>query len=383
MFKILHLPFELLSEIAEFTLERHPLEGYVTSSSDLVALSSTAKLFYSLATPILFRDIAITKEEQLAILSQLEPKLLVRCRSVSRKHHYPISPAKFQTILTMHHCRQLSVFLDAELFQSLKFWGYVRRGPGPPELNSPYDALARILSRTKELDTFRVRIAHPTSALSAWCPLFARTPFTIPLTDALTRSKVPFTLKNLRTLELDGFSAFDCLLQAAPNLRRLCLRLSSGFPQSTNTELVRGLKHVPQLRELVYSPTTLRLRRSSFNELDNPDALFWNLAGADEGQTAPSELEEVGAEVRLLRTIGATVPLLESLDLETRRYSGEVAFCASQQILPNNVSLFPKLLCVNQRQQTLRLGILYLNRLSSMRFPPLNDSDTSRCPVRL
>lgn len=80
MCSISHLPSELLATIAEFCAERHPDEGYVICSSSLATLSSVSPLLRAVATPILFREIAITNEDQLTALSHTEPKLLARCR---------------------------------------------------------------------------------------------------------------------------------------------------------------------------------------------------------------------------------------------------------------------------------------------------------------
>lgn len=83
----------------------------------------------------------------------------------------------------------------------------------------------------------------------------------MPMSEALARSGTSISLEKLITLELDGFSNIDRLVQAAPNLRTLRLRLSGGFVQQVNLELVRALKHASRLRELVYTPATLRLKR--------------------------------------------------------------------------------------------------------------------------
>lgn len=80
MSTISHLPLELLAEIAEFSLQRHPQEGYVTSSRTLAALSSASTGLRALATPILFRELALTTEDQLLSLSHVEPTLLARCQ---------------------------------------------------------------------------------------------------------------------------------------------------------------------------------------------------------------------------------------------------------------------------------------------------------------
>lgn len=224
----------------------------------------------------------------------------------------------------------------------------MRKGAGPPGCESPFDALARVLSRTGALATLRIRLAHLTGNRSAWSPLFTKSPFAIPLGDALARAGIPYTLHNLTTLELDGFSNIDYLLRAAPRLRRLCLRLSGGFPQYVNVELVRGLAHVPQLRELLYTPATLRVRgETTVNPLDGLDAagdVFWNFP--DDGEDATAIPEDVRARVELIHAIGVVVPRLETLDLETRWYGKGTAFCTPHEILPSTVSPFISNMCL-------------------------------------
>jgi hypothetical protein len=231
------------------------------------------------------------------------------------------------------------VFLDIPLFESLKFWGFVRRGTGPPGCESPFDGLARILSQTPSLSAFRILVANLTGTRSAWSPLFAKSPFAIPMNDALCRSKARISLPNLAILELDGFSNIDRLLQAAPNLRRLRLRLSGGFPQYVNVELARGLKYVPQLRELVYTPSTLRVRgETTLNVIDGLEGagnIFWDIP-EDETSTA----NESRMRVELIHDIGSRVPLLQNLVLETRWYGRDIKFCAPHEILSPNVSAF-------------------------------------------
>lgn len=238
--------------------------------------------------------------------------------------------------------REFNVFLDVPLFESLKFWGFVRNGTGPPGCESPFDGLARILSRTPNLSAFRILIANLMGAHSAWSPLFIKSPFTIPMSDALCRSGVHISLPNLTTLELDGFSDIDRLLRATPNLRRLCLRLSGGFPQCVNVELVRSLKHVPQLRELVYTPSTLCVRgETTLNPIDidgvgSAGDILWNFPG-EAGDESPIE-DESWRRVELIRAIGSRTPFLQNLVLEARWYGREPKFCAPHEILSPNVS---------------------------------------------
>lgn len=218
----------------------------------------------------------------------------------------------------------------------------MRRGTGPPRCESPFDGLAQILSRTPSLSAFRILIANLTGTRSAWSPLFAKSPFAIPISDALCRSKTHISLPNLAILELDGFSDIDRLLQAAPNLQRLRLRLSGGFPQYVNVELVRGLKYVPRLRELVYTPSTLRVRgETTLNAIDGLEGAgdtLWNFPGEAEDEI--SIADESRMRVELMHDIGSRVPLLQNLVLETRWYGRETKFCAPNEILSPIVSTF-------------------------------------------
>lgn len=78
MCTISRLPFELLALVADLTVVRHPTEGHVVDSSSLAAFSSTSSTLRAISLPILFRDLSITSEEQLAALSQADPQYL-RC----------------------------------------------------------------------------------------------------------------------------------------------------------------------------------------------------------------------------------------------------------------------------------------------------------------
>lgn len=240
-------------------------------------------------------------------------------------------------------CRHLSIFLDPELFEAFKFWGFVRRRAGPPGGASPYDAVAHILSHTTALNTLRIQLAHLTGPQSAWSPLFHESPFAIPLSDALSRSNIPFTLPNLHTLELDGFSNIDRLLKVSPELEILRLRLSGGFSDLANAELVRAVGYVSGLQELTYTPGTLRLEKER-----TPVALangHWNFQqdaeDADEEDGLALSNEEMCARVELVQELGLKLPTLKSLNLETKSYGSDVSFTTPQEILPSIVSLSP------------------------------------------
>lgn len=213
---------------------------------------------------------------------------------------------------------------------------------GPNTYLSPFDALARILSRTPHLSTLRIQVARISGPQSPWSPLFIKEPFAVPMSEALARLSTTnsFRLEKLVTLELDGFSNIDALLQAAPNLRTLRLRLSGGFAQHVNLELVQALKHASGLRELVYTPATLRLKKEATVPLQVANGLFWNFAheDEDEDQVNASPTEEMHARVEFISALGAVVPCLEVLDLRTRWFGLEQSsFYAPQELVPSTV----------------------------------------------
>jgi hypothetical protein len=80
---ISELPPELIETIAEFAQRRHPREGYVTDSSSLAAFSSASRYLRTISTPILFREIAVTSEEEIWALSRVEKSFLARTRQVT------------------------------------------------------------------------------------------------------------------------------------------------------------------------------------------------------------------------------------------------------------------------------------------------------------
>jgi len=80
MCSISDLPLELIEEISEFALRRHPQEGYVTDSTSLAAFSSASRSLRTILTHILFREMTVTTEEQICALSRLEATFLARTR---------------------------------------------------------------------------------------------------------------------------------------------------------------------------------------------------------------------------------------------------------------------------------------------------------------
>ena len=77
---ITHLPVELLANIAECAVERHPTLGYAIDSSALSALSTVNNVFREVSLPTLYREIPITSEYQLDALSRANPTSLSRLR---------------------------------------------------------------------------------------------------------------------------------------------------------------------------------------------------------------------------------------------------------------------------------------------------------------
>ena len=248
-------------------------------------------------------------------------------------------------MLTIHADRELSVFLDADFFESCKFWGFVRNGSGPPGCSSPYDCLAKILSQTPRLQHFRIRVATSTST---WASLYKR-PFAIPLSDALMRSRFPISLPNLKTLELDCFGDLHKLLAATPNLRILRLRVSGGFPEDTNHDLVRSLAYVPKLEELSYTASTLRMKEFGSGMRgpagDEDDA--WGTPG-DGPVILPNpdaiREKEARAKLKLIENIGKALPHLQHLDLQARWIGRKrTTFIVPEELIPASVRPIPYL----------------------------------------
>jgi hypothetical protein len=73
---IMTLPNELLAEIASHIPIRHSRSGYVVEVKGLASLSATSRTMCAVATPFLFKEVAITNERQLHALAGVSKDLL-------------------------------------------------------------------------------------------------------------------------------------------------------------------------------------------------------------------------------------------------------------------------------------------------------------------
>lgn len=210
---------------------------------------------------------------------------------------------------------------------------------------SIFTSLTHILSRTPALRSLRIRVAENSGIRSAW-RRFALSqatglPFGPAFQEALeVNDAKSFTLPMLHTLEMDGFEDISPLLQLTPNLSCLRMCLSAGFAQRGNMELVEALKLVPGLKELAYTPESLRLHGWTGPRDDEfPDH------GGIDLEMEPVEVPE--SSVEFIKALGQTLPGLETLDLHTRWFGGnEIYFCASAKPIEVEVSYFSYLLLI-------------------------------------
>jgi hypothetical protein len=77
---IMNLPNELLAEIASYIPTRHSKSGYVIEVKSIASLSATARAMCAVATPFLFKEVAITNERQLHALAGVSKDLLALIR---------------------------------------------------------------------------------------------------------------------------------------------------------------------------------------------------------------------------------------------------------------------------------------------------------------
>lgn len=194
------------------------------------------------------------------------------------------------------------MFLDA--------WMASSRPDYPVDQCSPFRSLANILARATRLSALRIRVAEPSGGRTAWRK-FGLTradgvDFGSAFRAAWPRPTLESALPDLRILELDGFQGVQPLLCMAPHLKSLRLAISAGFSRAVNDELVQALRLVPELRHFAYSPDTLGLLESS-------------------------------SSVDMLYALGDTLPLLETLDLQTRYHRHSIYLCSSSEPLVQSV----------------------------------------------
>ena len=207
-------------------------------------------------------------------------------------------------------------------------------------------SLANILSKTPLLAKLHLATSDPSAWDAFRVPLMHARGISIDqaFQHALHSSLPPFTLPNLRTLSLHGIEGIAPLLRLAPNLESLHLSLSAGYALDVNRELVEVLDFVPKLKHLAYSPDTLRLQPPPASTVIDPRAV--NEDG-DEGANVNGNVglgwsASPRGTADLLMAIGKKLPLLESLDLQTRWFSKSTYFCSSSEpILPQVRVLSP------------------------------------------
>lgn len=191
-------------------------------------------------------------------------------------------------------------------------------------LSSPsiYNSLATLLSKTAYLSELRLCVRDATS----WNAFPLVHAHGVSIDGALRQAfqRLPaFSLSYLTTLHLDGMEGVGSLLALTPNLQSLSLALSAGFALSVNQDLVRVLELVPKLRKLAYTPDTLRLEPGIGGEDNDADELMPVSKGTAD----------------LLVAVGQKLPLLESLDLQTRWFGEGTYFCSSSEPICPRVSI--------------------------------------------
>lgn len=196
----------------------------------------------------------------------------------------------------------------------------------PSASRSPFLSLGKVLAQSSSITSLRIRVAESSGADSAWSRTNLVRIDGIPISKALKRTlPASLRLKNLKNIELDGFSAIAPLLRIAPNLESLSVSQPSGFAQCTNEEFVDALSFVPRLRELVYTPESLRVT-STINDIQ----AAMEIDDEDESRVEVP-VKEVDYSAELVREIGTVLPQLESLSLQVRWHGEEMVFPASEE----------------------------------------------------
>lgn len=242
-------------------------------------------------------------------------------------------------MLSVAH-RELNIFMDADFLNSFRSWAF-----GGPIWQSPYTALTEVFRNAKNLEALRIRVAQLTGAYSAWRRTPISRPEGIPLGLALTRALATampanrkLELHKLNILELDAFSDIAPLLRLTPNLQRLRLELSAGFAQCVNTEFIEALRHTPHLKELIYTPESLRVSSSPMWF----DAIL-AIVDFDHLDGDGDEDSEEDRSAELLNAIGDKLSHLEFLDLQRRWYREDsVVFPRSEEVVTPEVRNSPR-----------------------------------------
>ena len=190
-------------------------------------------------------------------------------------------------------------------------------------------ALVAILHRTPHLRVLRIRMAETTGRRSAWRKFRLSRAEGIPFGKSfeLATQSFPtsFILPRLKIIEIDGFQDINPLLVLAPELEVLHVSLSAGYPIYANADLIAGLKSIPKLRELAFSPDSLRLVHGSDENDDNIMDGYMNA--------------HVEYSAEFVEALGETLPSLEHLDLRTRWYGYGIYYCSSSEPISAQVSM--------------------------------------------
>lgn len=216
---------------------------------------------------------------------------------------WPHQSIRVSTLISF--CSEINVMMDASFLASMQLQQNEAFPPQPI-----YTSLATILSKMPLLVELRLSVLDVT----AWnaFPLVQAHGVSIHALQYALDSLAPFKLLRLKTAQLDGIEDVSPLLALAPNLENLSLSLSAGFALSVNQSLLDALELVPKLKRLAYTPDTLRVEPPMRE------------------QTHDLRSRATGT-ADLLVAIGERLPVLESLDLQTRWFGEVTYFCSSSE----------------------------------------------------
>lgn len=234
--------------------------------------------------------------------------------------------------------------MDDKFLDAWRSWALI--GPNSPIAGrkSIYVTLSNILARSPKLHSLRICVGETKCPRSASKLALCRAtglPFGPALTDAIKISEQPaLFLPSLRTLEMDGFEDIAGILQLAPNLVSLRACLSAGLSQRPNVDLIHALKYVPKLRELTYTPESLRVQNLVVKAEVIP-------VEAEAGTEATEEVEEVEeaekpkvdeSVLECVRVLGQLLPELERLDLQTKWFGNGTSGPSTNETVNAEVS---------------------------------------------
>ncbi|KAG9035659.1 hypothetical protein FRB95_010897 [Tulasnella sp. JGI-2019a] len=310
-------------------------EDIVKLPSDLAALAATGRVFRSIVSPALLRDVLITSARRLRSLASLPPekKALIH-------------------VLSLHMDSDFFAEFAYSLDSHFRTPQHINRSATSPHLvfGTPLiiEALCSIMVSTPHLKSFSIRLAKAESRSSAWSnfSMWSRG-FSLkrafeqcmrgilsereravhkeavknnsskwslsPARDVLSR----FTWPELRHIHLDALEDIGQLLKLAPNLTHLSLRMMSGFDSLACRMFLADIKSAlgdgvgNRLKSVALSARSLHLPGSSA-------VSTWG--------------------VELVEEFGKTCPELEELDLRVNAFSPDIY---RHQTVYNNASFAP------------------------------------------